>query len=97
MERDDVEEGFVGTNLSSSTCVGSNEDFSKQASQIEKRDSSNSSGSRNSEPIKLDPKGLPLVPQPSRFTDDPLVSFYEPCIPIVLCSILIANRTGRHG
>lgn len=24
---------------------------------------------------KLDSKGLPLVPQPSRFKDDPLVSF----------------------
>lgn len=24
--------------------------------------------------LRLDPKGLPLVPQPSRFKDDPLVS-----------------------
>jgi hypothetical protein len=61
---------------SSTTCVvGSSDSFSKQTSQIKKRDSSNSSGSLNSAPIKLDPKGLPLVPQPSRFADDPLVSF----------------------
>ncbi len=26
------------------------------------------------EGLKLDPHGLPLVPQPSRFKDDPLVS-----------------------
>jgi hypothetical protein len=33
-------------------------------------------GSRNdiSEDLKLDSTGLPLVPQPSRFKDDPLVS-----------------------
>jgi hypothetical protein len=74
MDCDRVEEGFGGANKSSSTCVGSNDDFSKQTSQIEKRESSISSGSRNSVPIKLDPKGLPLDPQPSRFTDDPLVS-----------------------
>ncbi|KAN0123006.1 MFS general substrate transporter [Hyaloscypha variabilis] len=72
MDCDRVEEGFGGANKSSSTCVGSNDDFSKQTSQIEKRESSISSGSRNSVPIKLDPKGLPLDPQPSRFTDDPL-------------------------
>jgi hypothetical protein len=27
------------------------------------------------EALKLDSKGLPLVPQPSHFKDDPLVSF----------------------
>jgi hypothetical protein len=30
--------------------------------------------SNGKETIELDPKGLPLVPQPSRFKDDPLVS-----------------------
>jgi hypothetical protein len=78
-----VEEGFAVANLSSSTCVGSNDSFSfsKQMSQVEKRDSANFSGPFDGVPIKLDCQGLPLVPQPSRFTDDPLVSFYEPCIP----------------
>jgi hypothetical protein len=52
--------------------------LSKQMSQIEKRDSANSSGSFDSVPIKVDCQGLPLVPQPSRFTDDPLVSLTNP-------------------
>jgi hypothetical protein len=88
MDRDRVEEGFAGANMSSSTYVGSSDGaLSKQMSQmsqtqIEKRGSSNSSGSldAHTRPIKLDSKGLPLVPQPSRFTDDPLVSSTRPCI-----------------
>lgn len=81
-----MEKGFAGANMSSSTHVGRSDDtFSKQISQtqIEKRGSSNSSGSldAHTRPIKLDSKGLPLVPQPSRFTDDPLVSSTRPCIP----------------
>ena len=80
--------------MSSSTCVGSSDSMSKQASQIEKRDSTTSSGL----PIQLDHQGLPLVPQPSRFTDDPLVGFYEPCIPICIASLTVdRRRTGLHG
>jgi hypothetical protein len=32
----------------------------------------------SSQNLKLDSKGLPLVPQPSRFKDDPLVSTPQP-------------------
>jgi hypothetical protein len=98
MDRDRVEKGFAGANMSSS----SDGAFSKQISQtqIEKRGSSNSSGSldAHTRPIKLDSKGLPLVPQPSRFTDDPLVSSTRPCIhPSIPIDLLTASRTGRRG
>jgi hypothetical protein len=36
------------------------------------------SRSHGSDPLKLDATGLPLVPQPSRFRDDPLVSRDSP-------------------
>lgn len=50
--------------------------------------------------LKLDPHGLPLVPQPSDFKDDPLVSDYliytDPTtFPYQI--VLIASRTGRDG
>ena len=79
-DRDRVEQRFADANMSSSTCVGSDDfyDVDKQFSNIEKGGtSSSSSNSSGSVHIKLDSKGLPLVPQPSRFKDDPLVSFYE--------------------
>jgi len=40
-----------------------------------------------SDELKLDVRGLPLVPQPSRFKDDPLVSMH------VYCAETIVNPT----
>ena len=42
--------------------------------QISYSDMEKDSRSNASEDLKLDSTGLPLVPQPSRFKDDPLVS-----------------------
>jgi hypothetical protein len=41
--------------------------------------SSNEDPERQSTDLKLDNHGLPLVPQPSRFKDDPLVSYMPRC------------------
>jgi len=50
---------------------------------------------------KLDSNGLPLVPQPSRWKDDPLVSFTNPHIIIIIIISHISNsnlsRIGPHG
>jgi hypothetical protein len=43
--------------------------------QISHGDMEKDSRSNASEDLKLDSTGLPLVPQPSRFKDDPLVSY----------------------
>ncbi len=81
MNRDRMSVRFEDANMSSSTCVGGDDEYEleKQFSPIKKGGSSSSSSSKpsGSENIKLDSKGLPLVPQPSRFKDDPLVSFDE--------------------
>lgn len=44
-------------------------DPERQLSNVDKESHSNAS-----EDLKLDATGLPLIPQPSRFKDDPLVS-----------------------
>ena len=51
-----------------------------------------------SEELKLDSNGLPLVPQPSRFKDDPLVS--TDCFPPQSRCMHVTNehcRIGLHG
>jgi hypothetical protein len=97
-DRERVEQRFADANMSSSTCLGSDDsnfyDAERKLSNMEKGgSSSNSSGPVH---IKLDSKGLPLVPQPSRFKDDPLVSFTR--FPRKLeIAILTSSRTGRRG
>lgn len=89
MNRDRVSVRFEDANMSSSTCVGGDDDYDpdKRCLSIEKGSSSSSSKPSGSEDLKLDSKGLPLVPQPSRFKDDPLVSFTR--FLAILRSILI--------
>lgn len=56
--------------------------------------------SESLEPLKLDSNGLPLVPQPSRFKDDPLVSTSDSLhsTPHYQDSFLTTlYRTGPHG
>ena len=52
------------------------------------------STSSEKESIKYDQHGLPLVPQPSRFRDDPLVRYH---ISTQFTMILTSDRTGLHG
>lgn len=44
--------------------------------------------------LKYDQHGLPLIPQPSRFRDDPLVRYQ---MPTQFAMILTSDRTGLHG
>jgi hypothetical protein len=60
------------------------------ASILEKEEGS---GSEDSVAPKLDQHGLPLVPQPSKFRDDPLVRSPE-CVSGIS---LTSHRTGLHG
>ena len=76
---------YGDTNMSASTCVGSTGETldlydMEGKQQIEERHSS--SNYAETMDIKLDSKGLPLVPQPSQWKDDPLVSLYE--IPLAI-------------
>lgn len=55
-----------------------------------------------SEELKLDSNGLPLVPQPSRFKDDPLVrnipaSRQFGSNKTISISNMAMNRIGHHG
>lgn len=81
-----VDEPFDDTNMPSSDCMSSDDNdpgTSDPEKQLREKGSNLSSSSDTlSSPIKLDAKGLPLVPQPSRFKDDPLVSFYDPALHI---------------
>ena len=60
---------FPGETFLDDTKSSSDGDTERQMSQNEKCGRSNAL-----EDPKLDSTGLPLVPQPSRFKDDPLVS-----------------------
>jgi hypothetical protein len=79
LNHDRLQERFEDANTSSSTCVGGGGDDDakydpeQQYPSIEKGTSSPSKSS-GAVHAQLDSKGLPLVPQPSRFKDDPLVS-----------------------
>jgi hypothetical protein len=60
------------------------------ASGLEKGERNSSEGSVS---LKLDQHGLPLVPQPSKFKDDPLVRYPKS----ISGTSLTRNRTGRSG
>jgi hypothetical protein len=53
--------------------------FADASSDVERPDSNDSD-----ELEKLDYNGLPLVPQPSRFKDDPLVSIDEAHLTVIM-------------
>jgi hypothetical protein len=98
---DRVEQRFADTNMSSSTYVGSDGSnfygVERKFSNVEKGGSTgSSSNSAGSVHIKLDSKGFPLVPQPSHFKDDPLVSFTR-FLRNLEMAILTCSRTGRRG
>lgn len=60
----------------------------------EKGNATEKSSQHSAESLKLDKHGLPLVPQPSRFNDDPLVSVG---IKLISSTLTIYDRTGLDG
>lgn len=56
------------------------DDAAKSSSDCDVEKYEESSGMESVEALKLDNNGLPLVPQPSRFKDDPLVSTFSPAV-----------------
>lgn len=53
------------------------------------------SASTSGESLRLDSNGLPLVPQPSRFKDDPLVLYFLTCH-LSLPQLPVASPEPRH-